>query len=805
MRKIPPHLPAVLVLGVVSQIGQVLFIRELLMAFQGSELSIGLILASWLVWVGVGSYLGAYLVERVNRPLLLLSLTAAGIVLMLPVSMLLMRGLRVFFSDLPGTYLTLFEMSIACLLLMAPVCLLLGAQFVLLSRVWRERDQALDTSAAGKTYVGEALGNMFGGLLFTLLMVQYLNAFQSAVLVSMLMPASVLFLTAKMASRQKRIRFLLAGLLVASLLAYPSLKGLDDWAYELQWRYFIPQHQLVETHQSKHGVVSVLERENQYTFYQSGHLVFSTAGPHTLSSGLEEQEALVFAHFSMVQHVNPESVLLIGGGLRGVLGEIIKHPVKGVDYIELDEVLTKAALPYVSPKTEAALSDPRVRLIHTDGRLFVKSAQEKYDMILVDVPDPTTAVLNRYYTREFFNEANAILKPEGVFVIATMSTADLRGRAIANRNTSLYHTLSSVFSRVLPAGERFMFYFASNSSGQISIDADLLQARYLEREIHAEGFSAQHYYSLLPESQLRRVNWIVRNHGRSQNAHLEGPGVVPLALGTVSEQERAESQLPPVEKRYFINSDFKPIAYYYTLVYLDDLTRINGSETLGWLLQFRSWWILPFLGFPLIAVFFLRVKAGRREVNSDTYLAILFAVFTTGFSTMALQIALLFSFQSIYGFVYELVGLIVAIFMAGLALGAYLTNWKVKVKANINYLAAVQLLIGLTAALIAVFLPSAAALQSATLIFALFSGLTFIAGLINGVDFPLSLACCMNFNKRAEKSAGVIYGVELLGACIGAALASIVLAPILGIITCCVIASIANCTAFGGLMISRRV
>jgi spermidine synthase len=222
-------------------------------------------------------------------------------------------------------------------------------------------------------------------------------------------------------------------------------------------------------------------------------------------------------------------------------------------------------------------------------------------------------------------------------------------------------------------------------------------------------------------------------------------------------------------------------------------------------LQFRSWWILPFLGFPLIAVFFLRVKAGRREVNSDTYLAILFAVFTTGFSTMALQIALLFSFQSIYGFVYELVGLIVAIFMAGLALGAYLTNWKVKVKANINYLAAVQLLIGLTAALIAVFLPSAAALQSATLIFALFSGLTFIAGLINGVDFPLSLACCMNFNKRAEKSAGVIYGVELLGACIGAALASIVLAPILGIITCCVIASIANCTAFGGLMISRRV
>ena len=67
-RKIPSHLLAVLMLGAVCQVGQVLLLRELLIVFHGNELSIGLILAAWLAWVGVGSRMGAVLVDRVNHP-----------------------------------------------------------------------------------------------------------------------------------------------------------------------------------------------------------------------------------------------------------------------------------------------------------------------------------------------------------------------------------------------------------------------------------------------------------------------------------------------------------------------------------------------------------------------------------------------------------------------------------------------------------------------------------------------------------------------------------------------------------------
>jgi spermidine synthase len=795
-------------LGVVSQIGQVLLLRELLMVFHGNEFSIGLILAAWLAWVGVGSRLGAALADRTRRPLFLLTLSAAGVLLALPATILLIRVLRGFFDVLPGAYLSLPDMTVSCFLLVAPVCLLLGAQFVLLSRVWRESDRAADTSSAGKTYLGEAAGNMAGGILFTFLMVRYLNSLQSAILAGMLMLAAYLLVPRKLEidarGSSARFRPVLLGLLALGALAFGFSELADSWAYRLQWQHFAPQHELVEIHQSKHGTISVMRREDQYSFFQSGHLIFTTAGPEAAAPGLEEQEAAVLAHLSMVQHEKPERVLLIGGGLRGTLSEIIKHPVERVDYIELDEVLTDAAKPYVSRTTLEALADPRVRLIHADGRLFVKAAEERYDMIVVDVPDPATAVLNRYYTLEFFREAKALLHPDGVFVIGATSTPDLRGTALANRNTMIYHTLRAVFSRVLVAGERRMLFFAANAPERVSVDVPTLQMRYRERNIESDSFSHHHYQVLLQEAQLRRVNWIVRNHGRSSDAHRQGPGPVPLHLAAVAEQESAEAKLPPVEGRYFVNSDLKPIGYSYTLMFWDDRARTGRRETFRWLLHFELWWILPLVCMPLLAVLGARI-AGRRSGRwPDTHFAVLFAVFATGLSIMALQIALLFSFQSVYGFVYEMVGLIVAIFMGGLALGTLLAHRCVADKANMRTLAGVQLLIALLGSLIAVVLPVVAAVPSPATVFVLFSALTFVAGLANGVGFPLSAACYMALTRRAERSAGIVYGVELAGACLGAILASAVAAPMVGIVICCLLAAAANATAMAVLLISRR-
>ncbi len=438
-----PQLFAVLMLGVVSQIAQVLLLRELLMVFHGNELAVGIILSAWLAWVGTGSRLGAFLVERIERPVGLLFLSAVAMLPGLPGTIVLIRSLRGFFDVLPGAQLSLDEMVLSSFLVMAPVCLLLGSQFVYLSRAWREADRAEDTSGAGKTYVGEALGNMTGGILFTFFLVHRLNPFQTATFAAAGMLVAFAFLvrrgeTAWMRRLGGRLPAFLA--MVTAMAGFQGaawLERLDRHAHEVLWRHITPHHELVALHQSKHGAVAVLRREDQYSFFQSGHLVFTSAGPDTPLPELEEQDAVTFAHLSMVQHKDPRQVLLIGGGLRGVPAEIAKHPVQSLDIIELDEVLTRAAGPFVPPHTFDVLRDPRIRLIHTDARLFVKGAPKRYDLILVDAPDPTTAVLNRYYTREFFQEARRLLKPGGVLVTGATSTPDLRGAAVANRNGAI--------------------------------------------------------------------------------------------------------------------------------------------------------------------------------------------------------------------------------------------------------------------------------------------------------------------------------------------------------------------------------
>jgi spermidine synthase len=810
LKKIPAQLPGVLLLGAVSQIGQVLFMRELLMVFYGSELSIGIILAAWLVWVGVGSRLGARIIDRVQDPRRVLVFTSVGVALMIPGMIFLMRQGRAFFDVLPGAYLSLWDMTRTSFLLMAPVCALLGMQFVLLARVWREGDQSDHTAGAGKTYLTEALGNLLGGLAFTFLMVRVLSAMQSAVILAIVVPLAILPIIWKPSQDRKIHRWLLLGVLGLALLLLPFASDLDDWAYQRQWTHFSPQHQLIETHQSKHGTISVLQREGQYSFFQSGHLVFTTAGPEAIHPGMENIDAVQYAHFALVQHQDPQRILLVGGGLRGVLDEILQHPITHVDYIELDDVLTEVVQPYIPPATRDALADRRVRLMHTDGRLFVKGADRGYDLVMLDVPDPATAALNRYYTIEFFQEIKALLEPGGVFVIGAATTPDMRGLAVSNRNATVYHSLASVFSHVSAVSDQALLFLSTDDPEAVSLDPQVLMGRYRERAVQSEVFNPETFYTMLQDTYLRRVGWILRTHGRDPDAHREGPGAVPLILPDLAEQDQLAKALPAVNARYFFNSDLKPIGYFYTVMFLEHLTRAGGTETLAGLLNVEPGWVVIPLTLPVLFMVGLRIAARstsvkkQRGASRTKRLAVLFSVFATGFSIMVLQICLIFAFQGVYGFVYEVIGVISALFMGGLAAGTLISNRLLRAKINLTSLVLIQSCIAIFALVMAVGLPMIIELQVLALIFISFSIMLLVAGTLNGLSFPISSGCLLAISQRADQSAGFVYSGELIGACVGAVLASVVMVPMWGMIMASLVAACANLSAVIVLLISRR-
>ncbi len=806
LRKVSKSLGLALLLGFTSQIVQVVFLRDLLMVFHGNELSIGLILAAWMAWVGAGSYLGTFISTRYARTRILLLGSALGLMVTLPITIVLIRELRGIFMIPPAAQLSLADIALASVLLMAPACIFIGMHFVYVVKLWRDEDQSEDSSAAGKTYVSEALGNAIGGIVFTTFLIHALNPLQTVVAAAIVM-LSVIVIAQRTTRPGPAVIYVCLLGLAAILLGL--MAPLDDWAHTRQWQHFLPNHELLETLPSKYGSITVVQYDDQFSFYQSGQLVFSTAGSGEEEPGWEAQDSVVFAHLAMVQHKDPQQILLVGGGLGGTLGEITKYPATAIDYVELDELLLQAARPYLPSATLDALADPRVRMLHGDARLYVKTANRQYDLIIVDLPDPATAVLNRYYTQEFFTEAASLLGPQGVLVLHTSSTPQLHRTAVANRNATVYHTLRSVFDHVVVAGDRVLLYIASQDARNPNVDPVVLRRRYDELGIVTDGFAGSHFHTWLEGTSVRRVNWAVRHHGRTPDAHLTGPGPQPLQPGSLAEQTLEEANLPPVNESFFVNSDFHPIGYFYTLMLWDDITRPSDRSALPAMLHVKPWWILPAAAVLLVLMLGICLGAHKSRRNQPLWqrlgirVAVLTTVFTTGISTMMLQVTLLFAFQSVYGFVYELVSLITAFFMLGLALGAWLAHKYLVHKHSLTTLAYIQMIMAVVSLLLWVGLPAIAPLRSPALLFVLFGAVTAAAGLINGVDFPVAAGCYGAFHRQPERSAGVIYAVELFGACISAALASTVVVPVFGVGAAFLLAAGVSFTACILLLIAR--
>ncbi len=127
----------------------------------------------------------------------------------------------------------------------------------------------------------------------------------------------------------------------------------------------------------------------------------------------------MICHVPMCSHPAPRRALVVGGGDGGSVREILKHPVERVDLVEIDEKvldLARRNLPSISCK----LDDPRVTVTIGDGIEFVKSANDAYDVIVVDSTDPVGPAVG-LFGEEFLRAIKRALRGDGLFVAQTGS------------------------------------------------------------------------------------------------------------------------------------------------------------------------------------------------------------------------------------------------------------------------------------------------------------------------------------------------------------------------------------------------
>jgi spermidine synthase len=400
-----------------------------------------------------------------------------------------------------------------------------------------------------------------------------------------------------------------------------------------------------------------------------------------------------------------------------------------IDYVELDYKLVELAKDLIP-------DDRRISLFKQDGVAFINQAPQNYDAIIINLPSPSTANLNRFYTLEFFekckkrlamNRNGSWLAQNGILTFHLETSESYMGRELKRLNQSIYKTFAQAFKNTLVIPGNYNYFFGSD--GKLTDDrADLIH-RWRSRNIKTTYFRTDTLYYILWPDKLDYVRKAVQF---DQNTRT--------------------------------NTELRPVSYLYQLMLWS--SHFN-SPLVGIFLSAGNINFVPALIFVLSLLIALRLFS-----KPGTRLPIVIALL--GFAGMATQMIIIYTFQSLHGYLYQNIGLLTAIFMAGLAIGATLAGRvsdegkSLRIIIVIFALYLLFLLIGL---------------KSMPLYLA-----SFLTALPVGAAFPLAVKIQGEQKTGIGKLAGILYGADLSGSAFAAILASIFFIPVYGIINAGLIA-----------------
>ena len=127
-------------------------------------------------------------------------------------------------------------------------------------------------------------------------------------------------------------------------------------------------------------------------------------------------EALV--HPSMLAHPDPRTVFVAGGGEGATIREVFSHrSVTRAVMVDIDREVVQACREYLPNHHRGSFDDPRLELHHDDAFRFLEETGDRFDVAVIDVPDPLEqGPAYRLFTREFYSLLRERLNPGGIMV-----------------------------------------------------------------------------------------------------------------------------------------------------------------------------------------------------------------------------------------------------------------------------------------------------------------------------------------------------------------------------------------------------
>ncbi len=395
----------------------------------------------WALVIGAMMFcmgIGADLQKRLADKLLIDKFIAAEILLGIlggigPLALLFTYGLA------PEYYI------IVQYLFICGIGLLLGFELPLITRLNSVYTRKLKVNL-GKVLKMDYIGALAGALLWVFLLPKFFTLIESALILGLLnlsAAAILLFYFRNGVTLKARLwLFFLAALMVLGI----SFHKARNWTASAEQYLYRDRIIFSKTTRYQHIVITE-SRSHEICCYINGSLQFNSADEHIY------HENLVHPAFTLVP--DPRRVLILGGGDGLAAREVLKYrSVKEIVLCDLDPEMTNLARtdPILTRLNHNSLSSAKIKIlrhnalietkakekilvvnqhkrfgsrpefaaevsiINLDAAALLENLAGKFDIIIIDFPDPNNEELAKLYSRTFYRRLTDRLAIDGVFV-----------------------------------------------------------------------------------------------------------------------------------------------------------------------------------------------------------------------------------------------------------------------------------------------------------------------------------------------------------------------------------------------------
>ena len=408
---------------------EIVWYRMLAPLLGGSAFTFGLILAVALLGLGVGGIAAAMVGARWRPTLSGFTFVSAvqALLLAIPYALgdrialttLFLRPLGSF-----GFYGHVAAWTIICGIVVLPAAIASGIQFPwLISLLGRGRKQlGTETGyACAWNAVGAILGSLAGGFgLLPLLSAPGVWKASVAAMAALAAGAAVITMV-----RNRRTALAVAPSIVVAGLALCLLRSTGPTAF---WRHSqIGSGRLTRYHETKNQYRDLINSVRREIVWEEDGIESSVAlsnsdGLSFLVNGRSDGHCrgdagtqIMLGLVPAAVHPAIERALVVGLGTGTTAGWLAAVPgVQQVDVVELEPAILKVA-EMCAPVNHHVLDNSKVNLIFEDGREYILTSNQKYDLIASEPSNPYRAGIATLFTREYYQCAARALNPGGVF------------------------------------------------------------------------------------------------------------------------------------------------------------------------------------------------------------------------------------------------------------------------------------------------------------------------------------------------------------------------------------------------------